>query len=753
MKSSVEEHEFEPDPLLDACLDEVLGGQRPPDLKAQILRRLAASRALAASSSADDECFDGQSTPSDPLGALSASSDTRERKPSANRFAGDASPETLSTRGAVTKRAQQRESVRRRRRFIAVLLTASACVAVMWMLPRLTDQAGWPGGAGPIANQHDQGEPSDGQATAPPTNANARPSNSGDADVSVPDAGSGSDSVSGNVSLDPADPNAAPLPSGSDDASVAPDDANSPPGAHPADGGDNPADQRRPSPPRQRKKSNALMVAEVNSQLQSIWQLAQVTPAPQVADDVWFDRAVQTLLGRSPHGQESREFRAGQAGRDSEQLRAEWTERLLGPQYRAEFAAHWGTLWSEWLLDARALDESRVRVYRTGLRQYLQNVIERDSPLDDIVMSLLTAQGSNESKEPDYNPASNYLLALVSENEASATSQICRVLLGRRMECAQCHDDPTSDLKQENFWQLAAALAPLEHEVLRAGRGRLQEAHASQLPQVRFQQPDGNWKSVNPALPDGRPLELAPGESPREHLAERLVASNQMARAAVNRMWRQVLRYGFTLPVDDMGRHNPVAHPELVDLLSSQFAAHDYDMKSLLRWIVLSDAFDRSEIVTVGNEKDFPDGGAVALFSRQYHRPTLFGQAEDALNWLAEGRVPQVTSSVSEQDRAILAGRRNRNLTEQSDAANSLDVASPIGQLLPSAYLHHVRSLTNGGKLDRRQQLDHAFRIVLSRGPTESEHRRAEAIYAAAEGNDVVALERIFWALLNTGRI
>jgi hypothetical protein len=507
--------------------------------------------------------------------------------------------------------------------------------------------------------------------------------------------------------------------------------------------------RRRPAGERAPRKSQAAVLAELNDQLQNAWEFAQITPAPAVSDETWCERAFQHLLGRSPHPQELREFRATAAT----DKRAEWTDRLLGPQYTEEFATHWGHLWAEWLLDARAMPDSQVVVFRTGLKQYLKNVIARDSHFDDIMLSLLVAQGSNDNGAPDYNPATNYMLAIVDEQGANATTHICRVLLGRRMECAQCHNDPLTDLSQERFWQLTAAIKPLKKEVLRPGRGRLRDLFASQMPEVQYQQPDGRMATVQPALPDGKPLQLAEGETPREHLAERLVASPQMARATVNRVWKHMLRYGFTLPVDDMGRHNPVSHPAMLDLMATQFAAHQYDLKHLMRWIVLSDAFDRSDVVTVGNSKDFPDGGSVALFSRYYHRPVLFRQPEEAMSWLAQGRVPQVTSTETEEDRLMIAGRRNQDLASQPGDATAFGANNPMGQLLTSTQLHLVRSLTNPGKLTPAQQLEHAFRVVLGRAPTAEELQRGESIYQAADGNAVVALERVFWALMNTGRI
>ena len=51
-----------------------------------------------------------------------------------------------------------------------------------------------------------------------------------------------------------------------------------------------------------------------------------------------------------------------------------------------------------------------------------------------------------------------------------------------------------------------------------------------------------------------------------------MLASRELERAAVNRMWAHFLGYGFTKPIDDMGPHNPASHPELLEELARRSA-------------------------------------------------------------------------------------------------------------------------------------------------------------------------------------
>jgi hypothetical protein len=66
------------------------------------------------------------------------------------------------------------------------------------------------------------------------------------------------------------------------------------------------------------------------------------------------------------------------------------------------------------------------------------------------------------------------------------------------------------------------------------------------------------------------------------------------ARAMVNRMWWHFFGRGIVQPVDDMHAGNAPSHPELLDLLSRQFAASGFDLKWLCRSLAKSGAYQRT---------------------------------------------------------------------------------------------------------------------------------------------------------------
>jgi len=94
-----------------------------------------------------------------------------------------------------------------------------------------------------------------------------------------------------------------------------------------------------------------------------------------------------------------------------------------------------------------------------------------------------------------------------------------------------------------------------------------------------------------------------------------------LAPAIVNRLWSYFLGYGFTRPVDDMGPHNPVSHPEILRELSENFRQSNYDLRQLMQWIVLCRSYQLSSEHDPRSIRDDPLAQPSASFSRFYERP------------------------------------------------------------------------------------------------------------------------------------
>lgn len=113
----------------------------------------------------------------------------------------------------------------------------------------------------------------------------------------------------------------------------------------------------------------------------------------------------------------------------------------------------------------------------------------------------------------------------------------------------------------------------------------------------------GNWMDesgelVQPGVPAFLPPALpADRRLTRLDLANWLVASENplTARVLVNRLWKLLFGAGLSRKLDDLGAQGEwPTHPELLDWLASQFVESGWDVKHVVRSIVLSQAYRQS---------------------------------------------------------------------------------------------------------------------------------------------------------------
>ena len=134
--------------------------------------------------------------------------------------------------------------------------------------------------------------------------------------------------------------------------------------------------------------------------------------------------------------------------------------------------------------------------------------------------------------------------------------------------------------------------------------------------------PRGNWMDdsapiVEPAIPRFLGALDTRGErATRLDLANWLVSRDNplTARTFVNRTWREFFGTGLSKVIDDLGSQGEwPTHPELLDWLASEFmhpefepqSAHDWDVKHIIRLIVVSHAYRQSALAnTKGDDKD-----------------------------------------------------------------------------------------------------------------------------------------------------
>ena len=266
------------------------------------------------------------------------------------------------------------------------------------------------------------------------------------------------------------------------------------------------------------------------------------------------------------------------------------------------------------LLVGRSL---RPGIDRAALHQFLLTAFTENRSWMTVVRELISAEGRS-----DRNAATNFLLAHLDNRATPATAVTARLFLGQQLQCVQCHNHPfASEIHQREYWAFNAFFQHTERRPV----PQLTDDVADRRPVVLtdgvaagmtfFETRNGRHEAVLPRYA-GRTLTAAGTTARRSALAQYLAddPEHQVARAMVNRLWADFFGVGFTNPVDDMGPHVIVSHPELLEGLTEAFVASDYDLTRLQSWIASSSAWQRSSRATDQNVWDNPSAGSTPLF-------------------------------------------------------------------------------------------------------------------------------------------
>jgi Protein of unknown function (DUF1553)/Protein of unknown function (DUF1549) len=185
--------------------------------------------------------------------------------------------------------------------------------------------------------------------------------------------------------------------------------------------------------------------------------------------------------------------------------------------------------------------------------------------------------------------------------------ELVRLFMGRRIECAQCHNHPFEAWRQNQFWGLAAFFggytelreSSLIIDVLGGG-------HVDQTKDTMVVNPRTKEK-VLPTFLDGTALPQSEWMDPRMRLAQWITSHPYFAEATVNRMWSFFFSQAIVDPVDDFRSTNPPTNPELLAALAKDFKDSGYDLKHLMRTIVQSRTYQLSATPNESNKDDTLD--------------------------------------------------------------------------------------------------------------------------------------------------
>ncbi|HLF95076.1 MAG TPA: DUF1549 and DUF1553 domain-containing protein [Planctomycetota bacterium] len=501
----------------------------------------------------------------------------------------------------------------------------------------------------------------------------------------------------------------------------------------------------------------------IDREVRAEWERQKLSPAP-LCDDAAFHRRVHLdLVGSIPTYEETVAFlKDGGAGR-----RAALVDRLLeDPRYPVHQAAQWDLVFF-----GRNPASSEVRK-RESFQKWLAERFAKNVPYDAWVRDLILAEGNTfEQGAPTF-------LYQFRGQALETAEAVSKIILGTQIRCARCHDHPSDTWTQKDFYGFAAFFARLT--VIDGGGSEGKKKYflgEKSTGEIMFTGPAKDAKPgqkgepitakylrgpalEEPALPkdfkepDFRSLKTAPPR-PRFSRKERAAAwitspeNPFFTRAVVNRVWAQLFGRGFVNPVDDLREDRPGSHPELMKAMAAGLAARKFDLKWLLREIVLSETYQRA---STGETADAKGG---------YDRFQL--RALGAEEMIAALRTATGFDGAAKADpKAQLPGafgeyvvRHMGNLTDgRGDFQGSvserlfMNNSSQVRQLIQRRK-GNLMDAVLGSSEPWEARVDRMFLTILNRPPASAERERFVKHLASAPKPDPLVEEAI-WVLLNS---
>lgn len=483
----------------------------------------------------------------------------------------------------------------------------------------------------------------------------------------------------------------------------------------------------------------------VDTAFESVWKQNNIQPAPG-ADALTIARRLSlSLTGSIPSLQEIRTLEAQPEGE-----RVDW--------------------WLSHLLDDRRssdyLAERLARVYvgtevgpfivyrRRRLVEWLSDALHANRPYDQIVRSLIDAQGVWTT-----NPEANFISVTVEPkkgpSEAKLAARVSRAFLGVQMDCVQCHDGKLgSKWKQQDFHQLAAFFGQSDF-VLTGLCDDPKEKYEFRY----LRQKD---EEIVPAVVPWQPELLPEQGAPRHRLAEWVTSRDNkpFARTFVNRLWALMLNRPLVLPIDEIPHDGPF--PPGLEILAEDFSAHGYDVQRLIRVIVATRVFQ------LRSESADPDHPLTAEVEQQWAAFPMTRLRPDQM----AGSVIQAASLTTLDADTHVIFRLKRSADVSSFVKRYGDVGEDefgdqSGTIAQRLLLMNGNMISNNAGTnvlttaaarisllapDSATAVETAYLAVFTRRPSTEEAEYFTAKLAASHSNNARAraMTDIYWTLLNS---
>lgn len=473
-----------------------------------------------------------------------------------------------------------------------------------------------------------------------------------------------------------------------------------------------------------------------------VWDKLQrlgIAPSEPIGDAEYLRRVFLDVIGTLPTAGEARAFLAD----TSADKRARLVDRLFE---RPEYAEFWAMKWSDLL---RA-DKNRITPQGTvGLTRWLRRQFAENRPYDAFVRDLLTAQGPVQSEGP-----AAFFKAL--DQPELAGRSVSQLLLGVRIECAQCHHHPSERWGQDDYAGFAGFFTGVSVKRLPGGTETI----------VARGGKDVNHPRTGEAVP-ARPLggeaaDFTGTTDRRAVLAHWATAPDNafLSRAIVNRLWAHYFGRGLVEPIDDLRATNPPTNEPLMDALAAHLVAVRFDLRAFTRTLLASRTYALSSTPNDSNRDDrqhfshaMPKALPAEVLLDAICQTT--GVPEKFNGWPLGVRSIQVWDNRMPSYFFRVFGRPVRATVCECERSNEPSISQAL-HLLNSpeinAKLEHrhgtARRLADSSRTPD-EIIDEIYLGALARFPAPGERELMQSAFAATADRRQATAD-VLWAVLNT---
>jgi hypothetical protein len=520
----------------------------------------------------------------------------------------------------------------------------------------------------------------------------------------------------------------------------------------------------------------------------------RIVPSAISSDEEFFRRINLDLTGQIPDPASVQAF----LNDKSADKRAKTIDALLASD---GFVDRW-TMWFGDLVQNVSVSSSsrELPAGRNAYYTYIHDSIKANKPYDQIVREIIGASGDSFT-----TGAANFYVRQIQANgpaqdtydNLAAESGV--MFLGMPMQCLSCHNG-LGHLEAVNwylksharydFWGNAAFFSrgtakrttPGDNQssitVADGTKGAYNLNTTSGNKTARV--PIGTQTTVNPAF-------LFTGEQPRTGEAWRdaygriLTAQPQFAIATVNYLWKELFTLGIVEPANniDPSRLDPnnvpagqtiqPNHPNLLTLLANDFTTSRYDLRAILRTMVMSNAYQLSTKYTASAWSE----SWTPYYARHIPRRLMAESMLDAIakatsvpvTYTISGGLPAVTSAMKLPDTLEVRGNVYGRFLDEFGRGNRDDQArsndSSIAQALSlmndgtvvvnrthKSVATSTVAKTLASTTDPNVITDQLYLYTLSRYPTAAE--KTQAVAYLKSGTLSNKTEDLQWVLLNS---